>query len=63
MEHTPPKHDRWFEVKQPWGNQGLATALAAITASKRVLVEVGAPGDETNENGELYCYKIYVIAE
>ena len=65
VAHPQPWHDRYFEVKPPWGNQVLATALGAITAGKRVQAHVGDPNvpSERNANGEPYCFRLYVTIE
>jgi|SRR5215211_1664194 hypothetical protein len=62
IEQDPPRHDWWFEVKLPWANQALATALAAITAGKQVFVVVGEKNNpcESSESGDPYCYRIYL---
>jgi hypothetical protein len=56
---------RYCEVRSPWGNQVLATALVAITAGRRVQAHVGDPSvpSECNANGDPYCYRLYVTIE
>lgn len=62
VEQATPRHDRYFEVQLPWANQALATALAAITTGKRVLVRVRNADNpaETNAHGDPYCYRLYI---
>jgi hypothetical protein len=62
IEQSPPRHNNYFEVKLPWANQALATALAAMTTGKRVLVRVGDAENpaETNAHGDPYCYRLYL---
>ena len=64
IEQNPPRHDNYFEVKLPWANQALATALAALTAGKQVIARVGNAGvpAEANAHGDPYCYRLYVVA-
>lgn len=56
------QHDWWFEVPAPWGNQALATALAAVTSSTPVEVFVGDKNNavECNSAGDPYCYRLYL---